>query len=407
MAAHMRSTTARSSSSRGSFRPHLEQARLRPYVEALHIDEAGLTSAIKPLMSKQDREFRAKLSRGVPHNEALLVASRTFNDQMQELCTQAVLERDRRAVKLASERGTPALEALRTLGVLDPPWRRWKRGEERTVVNQLADNLDETRPNREYSLRSRLVRTETSSNYSGTRLRPRDFASPMVEHVLTAHHVARLRSGETLVLDPSPSLLPPEGFAACMADLLRIAKGTGATRSGNPCNEGSFHGMLPINASTAQASGLSPHTCALLRQLGAIPHLIERHGWPRPLMLPAMVQLGYYPGGTGARYRPHLDRWASEVNNRREITILVYVNVGWDAQKMGGCLRLHPDPNSPGEDCVDVEPLAGRLVVFESGKCMHEVCEAMPGCDRLALTLWVEYEEAWQQPERNMMPVLK
>ena len=80
--------TARSSSSRGSFRPHLEQARLRPYVEALHIDEAGLTSAIKPLMSKQDREFRAKLSRGVPHNEALLVASRAFNDQMQQLCTQ-------------------------------------------------------------------------------------------------------------------------------------------------------------------------------------------------------------------------------------------------------------------------------------------------------------------------------
>ena len=152
---------------------------------------------------------------------------------------QAVLERDRRAIKLADERGGPALEALRKLGVLDPPWRRWKRGEERKVVHQLADNLDETRPNREYSLRSRLVRTETAANYTSTRLRPRDLALPTVERVLTAHDVARLRDGETLVLDPHPALLPPEGFTACMADLLRIVKsGTGAMRSGNPCNEG-------------------------------------------------------------------------------------------------------------------------------------------------------------------------
>ena len=381
---------------------------MRSYIDALHIDEKALAGAVKPLLKAQDGDFRAKLSRGVPHNEALLESSRAFNEQMQQLCFQAVLERDRRAVKLADERGTPALEALRKLGALDPPWRRWTRGEERTVVRELAQNLDETRPNREYVLRSRIVRTETSDNYSSSRLRPRDLALPAVEHVLSAHDVARLRGGETLVLDPNPALLPPEGFAACMTELLRIAKsGSGATRSDNPCNVGSFHGMLPVEPTSARQSGLNPHTCALLRQLGALPHLIERHGWPRPLMLPGMVQLGYYPGGSGARYRPHLDRWANEVNNRRELTILVYVNVGWDARKMGGWLRLHPDANKPGDDCVDVEPLAGRVIIFESGKCMHEVCESTLGHDRLALTLWVEYEEAWQQPEKDMMPTLR
>ena len=56
---------------------------------------------------------------------------------------------------------------------------------------------------------------------------------------------------------------------------------------------------------------------------------------PPPIVLPPMVQLGYYPGGSGARYRPHLDRWANETNNRRELTFLVYVNVGWE-ERHGG-----------------------------------------------------------------------
>ena len=159
------------SHARCSFRSFTEQASLRSYIDALHIDEKALAGAVKPLLKAQDGDFRAKLSRGVPHNEALLESSRAFNEQMQQLCFQAVLERDRRAVTLADERGTPALEALRR-GALDPPWRRWTRGEERTVVRELAQNLDETRPNREYVLRSRIVRTETSDNYSSSRLRP-------------------------------------------------------------------------------------------------------------------------------------------------------------------------------------------------------------------------------------------
>ena len=57
-----------------------------------------------------------------------------------------------------------------------------------------------------------------------------------------------------------------------------------------------------------------------------------------------------------------------------------------------------PGGSAPGGETVDIEPLAGRVVVFESGKQMHEVRES--AVDRLALTLWVEYEEAWQEPGR-------
>ena len=345
---------------------------------------------------------------GMPHQEALLKCSRAFQDYIGEICMAAILARDKRAVQLVLERGGEAVHALRVLGALDPPWRVWRRGDSaERLAHEFGDNLDQTRPNREYSMRSRIVRVETAAGYSKSRLRPRDLASPAVNHVISASDVARLRSGECLVLDPNPALLSASGFAAAMADLMGVVNRKGVAESHNPCNKGSFHGMLPVNPSSGAAEGLGPSTCELLRKLAALPALIERHGWPRPLALPSMVQLGFYPGGSGAAYRPHLDRWASEVNNRRELTFLVYCNVGWDAEKHGGCLRLHPDPNHPGENTVDVEPIAGRVVVFESGKQMHEVREAFMGADRLALTLWVEYGEDWQKPAEGMMPALK
>ena len=47
----------------------------------------------------------------------------------------------------------------------------------------------------------------------------------------------------------------------------------------------------------------------------------------------------------------------------------------------------------------DVEPIAGRVVVFQSGLQMHEVLESAAGADRVALTLWVEYEDSWQRED--------
>ena len=54
----------------------------------------------------------------------------------------------------------------------------------------------------------------------------------------------------------------------------------------------------------------------------------------------------------------------------------------------GGCLRLH---GTAGDD-VDVEPVAGRLVVFSSQRVTHEVLPVLDGADhaaRFALTLWI------------------
>lgn len=88
-----------------------------------------------------------------------------------------------------------------------------------------------------------------------------------------------------------------------------------------------------------------------------------------------------------------------ETHNRREITILVYTNCDWDASQSGGCLRLHP--TAPGEapgtidrsaPTRDIEPIAGRMVIFPAATQMHEVLPCAKG-ERLALTLWVDYAE--------------
>jgi len=192
-----------------------------------------------------------------------------------------------------------------------------------------------------------------------------------------------------LVLDPEPALLPRHALAEASAELRRlVAQRT--QESINPCNRGSWHGFLPLDADKAARQGLGPSTLALLRKLGALPALVSRCGWGRPLVLPPAVQLGFYPGGSGARYSPHLDRNPGEVGLKREITFLLYLNVDWDTDRHGGCLRLHPPDRASGAP-VDVAPLGGRIVVFQSGKQLHEVLPC-DGADRLALTLWCEYE---------------
>ena len=53
---------------------------------------------------------------------------------------------------------------------------------------------------------------------------------------------------------------------------------------------------------------------------------------------------------------------------------------------------------SPNHSIPCVHPLLSQ---------MHEVRESTIGHDRLAITLWVEYEEDWQKPDREMMPALR
>jgi len=85
----------------------------------------------------------------------------------------------------------------------------------------------------------------------------------------------------------------------------------------------------------------------------------------------------------GARYRTHLDRFASA--SHRAVSTVLYLNEGWRAQD-GGSLRLYLDApdRAPWRD---VAPEGGRLVLFESGRFHHEVLPATR--ERWSLVGWL------------------
>ena len=75
-------------------------------------------------------------------------------------------------------------------------------------------------------------------------------------------------------------------------------------------------------------------------------------------------------------------------------TCILYLNPGWDVERDGGALRVYyPDDRmprtglgAPREPYLDVSPVAGRLIVFDSRRVEHEVRQTYAA--RWALTLW-------------------
>lgn len=97
------------------------------------------------------------------------------------------------------------------------------------------------------------------------------------------------------------------------------------------------------------------------------------------------VQLACYPGG-GAHYARHVDALPGDPN--RLLTALVYLNPGWRPTD-GGQLRVW-EP----QGCREIDPLAGRLVVFRSDALPHAVLPAH--ARRWAVAAW--YRGAEPQP---------
>lgn len=86
----------------------------------------------------------------------------------------------------------------------------------------------------------------------------------------------------------------------------------------------------------------------------------------------------YYPSGTF--YKKHRDSFKSD--DARKITVLLYLNDNWK-KGHGGELLLYTDTN----DILKIEPLGGRLLVFESDM-EHEVL--MSHADRYSITGWIK-----------------
>ncbi|MFP4598007.1 MAG: 2OG-Fe(II) oxygenase [Persicimonas sp.] len=96
------------------------------------------------------------------------------------------------------------------------------------------------------------------------------------------------------------------------------------------------------------------------------------------------VQIAQYPGA-GSGYERHVDAFPGSVNRR--VTAICYLNEGWTPDH-GGMLRAWTADGQVRE----VEPVAGRLVVFVSDQVPHEVLPTY--APRCAVTAWYRHRSA-------------
>jgi SM-20-related protein len=87
-----------------------------------------------------------------------------------------------------------------------------------------------------------------------------------------------------------------------------------------------------------------------------------------------------YPPGTF--YKRHLDTFQND--SRRKLSIVCYLNSEDWKPEYGGELCIYFDDKPP----LDIYPLAGRLVIFESQVLEHEVKPVNK--ERLSITGWLK-----------------
>ena len=172
---------------------------------------------------------------------------------------------------------------------------------------------------------------------------------------------------------------------------------------------------LHMSEGDARNAGL-PHLMETIMLLKAIGHEIAlKHG--RDLTVAAKAQVARYPGN-GRGYSRHRDNsivtkpWSLEVSgttNWRVFTCIAYANTDWQPED-GGKLRIYPDttgvpqpqpkawgsrtdrqPSPSAATPTDVEPIGGRVLIFDS-LLEHEVMPAF--APRYAVTLWIWREDA-------------
>ncbi|MFT5970376.1 MAG: SM-20-related protein [Flavobacteriales bacterium] len=79
-------------------------------------------------------------------------------------------------------------------------------------------------------------------------------------------------------------------------------------------------------------------------------------------------------------YERHLDQFQS--NSNRAISLVLYLNEDWKEED-GGHLKLFVSE----EEEREVDPLAGRLVIFKSAELEHQVCKTH--ATRYSITGWL------------------
>lgn len=94
-------------------------------------------------------------------------------------------------------------------------------------------------------------------------------------------------------------------------------------------------------------------------------------------LIKSEIHFASYPSGSS--YKKHLD--AFQIDNKRKISIITYLNNNWSVQNGGELVIYHEDK------IIKILPIGGRMVCFESSKVFHEVFTST--IERNSLAGWI------------------
>eukprot|EP00428_Durinskia_dybowskii_P025272 CAMPEP_0170236966 /NCGR_PEP_ID=MMETSP0116_2-20130129/18232_1 /TAXON_ID=400756 /ORGANISM="Durinskia baltica, Strain CSIRO CS-38" /LENGTH=553 /DNA_ID=CAMNT_0010487767 /DNA_START=98 /DNA_END=1757 /DNA_ORIENTATION=- len=219
---------------------------------------------------------------------------------------------------------------------------------------------------------------------------PRSLANDASSHLMPEAACRELARNRLAVVDGVFSAATMARLRGELCDLRRAR--FLRSDSSDVCNPAQEARYLPIALAPEDIDPLGaklrascPATMEVVQSLCGLPFVLEEC-LGLELAVPTSVMAACYP--PTASYKMHLDSYALqgvESDVPRKVTILLYCNPEWSSGD-GGVLRVWA-PFDPGKGPHrDIEPRAGRLVVFMSEEVWHEVTESRS--ERYALTLW-------------------
>ena len=285
----------------------------------------------------------------------------------------------------------------------------------RDVRNEVFVGAVETLPKRS---RSSAVRNAMKAMLEGLEYAPEDNAAATtaataetVGYAFSSDHLRALERDGYVVVDD----LISQDVARAAAASARAMYDRGVMQ--NLRQEGRDDDVAVLATSSLPAgdefAGLRPCVEALLRVPDDLRRVVARVdddalgadvvSKVRACRAPDRLMLARY-GAESCRYVPHLDNDPSDDANDagspglrpsdRVFTLIAYLNPDWDATRGGRFRAYRPgvaaDAASPS-DFVDIDPILGRVVVFDAAKLLHEVRPSFH--DRYAVTVWTRGAE--------------
>ena len=210
-------------------------------------------------------------------------------------------------------------------------------------------------------------------------------AEGTLEQCLNLEHELRALGHQATSADRSALVvkLAAEPSAAMTSRATALFTAT-IQREGHTPSEAAYGAILALTSRAA----LSRANVDAVGAAHALLTQIVNAGWTPPVA--GVTTLLYREGG---RYRRHVDQ-ANDVTvgdgARRSVSMVLFLTPdGWNAESDGSELRIH---QRDGSDPVDIAPVAGTLVMFDSALCPHEVL--VTNRPRIVLAIWYPESKA-------------